>query len=195
MAFSLSSSYFCLHTTVLLLCFGSAVRAGNETHQLALLQIKAKITNNPLGILSSWNSSLHFCQLYGVTCSNKHQRVTKLNLSFLLLQGSISPHLGNLSFLRALHLQNNSLGHEIPQEIGRLRRLQYLYLGDNMLTGEIPSNISGCSNLEVLNLGSNSLVGRIPEDFISLSKLRILVIEFNNLTGGLPPFLGKLSSC
>lgn len=139
MAFSLSSSYFCLHTTVLLLCFGSAVRAGNETHQLALLQIKAKITNNPLGILSSWNSSLHFCQWNGVTCSNKH-----------LLQGSISPHLGNLSFLRALHLQNNSLGHEIPQEIGRPRRLQYLYLGDNMLTGEIPSTISGCSNLEVL---------------------------------------------
>ncbi|KAJ9167599.1 hypothetical protein P3X46_019216 [Hevea brasiliensis] len=193
MAIFLAGSKFCYLATVLLLCFDFVVRAGNETDQLALLEIKAKITNDPLGIFSFWNSSVHFCQWYGVACSDRHQRVTELNLNSLLLQGSISPHLGNLSFLRVLKLQNNSLGHEIPKEIGRLRRLQYLYLSDNMLTGQIPANISGCSNLVVLNLGSNWLVGRIPEDLTSLPNLRILIIEFNNLTGGIPPFLGNLS--
>ncbi|KAJ9184148.1 hypothetical protein P3X46_007918 [Hevea brasiliensis] len=194
MAVFLPSSKFSIYAATLFLCFGSIVRAGDENDQLALLDIKAKITNDPLGVLGSWNSSSHFCQWYRVTCGKRHKRVTALDLRSLLLQGSISPHLGNLSFLRVLHLQNNSLSHDIPQEIGRLRRLQLLDIGYNMLTGEIPANISGCSDLVGLQLSFNRLIGRIPEDFSSLSKLRFLLIDNNNLTGGIPPSLGNLSS-
>ncbi|KAE8688900.1 hypothetical protein F3Y22_tig00110951pilonHSYRG00031 [Hibiscus syriacus] len=77
---------------------GPVVR-GNGTDQQDLYQFKAKITRH------------------------KHKRVTKMELQFLKLSGSLSPFIGNLSFLRELNLEENSFYNEIPQEIGRLRRL------------------------------------------------------------------------
>ncbi|PPR84449.1 hypothetical protein GOBAR_AA36265 [Gossypium barbadense] len=63
----------------------------------------------------------------GVRCGHKHQRVTKLELKFLKLFGSLSPYIGNLSFLRELSVVGN-IYNKIPQEIGRLRRLETLEL-------------------------------------------------------------------
>ncbi|XP_057461291.1 probable LRR receptor-like serine/threonine-protein kinase At3g47570 [Actinidia eriantha] len=166
----------------------------NETDRLALLAFKAEITSDPFGSLNSWNQSFHFCQWTGVTCGRRHQRVTVLNLDDRKLAGPISPHVGNLSFLRKLQLGNNSLSHEIPQEIGRLKRLQILLLDQNSFTGEIPANISGCLDLTVLNFSRNSLGGKIPVELGSLSKLKYLFIDRNNLTGSVPPTLGNLSS-
>ncbi|CAN1321048.1 Putative receptor-like protein kinase At3g47110 [Linum perenne] len=48
----------------------------------------------------SWNSSTHFCQWKGVSCAATHARVTALELQSQELSGSISPHIGNLSFLK-----------------------------------------------------------------------------------------------
>ncbi|KAH9771545.1 putative LRR receptor-like serine/threonine-protein kinase [Citrus sinensis] len=166
----------------------------NETDQLALLQFKAKVTHDPLEVLSSWNYSRHFCQWKGVTCSPRHQRVTALRLPSLLLQGSLSPHIGNLSFLRVLDLSNNSFRNEIPQEIGYLFRLRILWLDNNTYGGQIPDNISHCVNLESLFLGFNELVGKVPGKLGFLPKLRILVIHSNNLSGEIPSSFGNLSS-
>ncbi|KAH9771601.1 putative receptor-like protein kinase [Citrus sinensis] len=170
------------------------VLKSNETDQLALLEFKAKVTRDPLHVLSSWNYSRHFCQWKGVTCSPRHQRVTALLLPSLLLQGSLSPHIGNLSFLRVLNLKNNSFRDEIPQEIGYLFRLRILKLGNNTFGGQIPDNISHCVNLESLGLGVNELVGKVPGKLGSLSKLRILTIHLNSLSGEIPSSLGNLSS-
>ncbi|CAL5428616.1 unnamed protein product [Camellia sinensis] len=63
--------------------------------------------------------------------SRRHQRVTVLNLFSLSLVGSITPHIGNLTFLRTIDFSNNSLYGEIPLEIGRLFRLQNLWLSNN----------------------------------------------------------------
>ena len=125
----LSSSFF-MHAFILFWWCGllvtSVVGGNNETDRLALLAFKAKITDDPLQVLSSWNDSFHFCQWRGVTCGRRHQRVTTINLPFLKLVGSISPYVRNLSILRNLTLQNNSFIFEIPQEeIGRLHKLQY----------------------------------------------------------------------
>ncbi|CAL5343314.1 unnamed protein product [Camellia sinensis] len=168
--------------------------AGNETDRLALLAFKAEITGDPFGALNSWNESIHFCQWAGITCGRRHQRVTKLNLDHQKLTGSISPHIGNLSFLRKLFLRNNSFTHQIPPELGHLRRLQILTLRNNSIGGEIPANISACSNLVALVLSGNTLAGKIPVELGSLSKLVQLSIERNNLTGGLPYSFGNLSS-
>ncbi|XXG39567.1 hypothetical protein AAC387_Pa01g0500 [Persea americana] len=46
----------------------------NETDRLALLALKAEITDDPLQALSSWNDSLHFCKWRGVTCGRTNQR-------------------------------------------------------------------------------------------------------------------------
>lgn len=153
-------SLLCMHAFVLNSCLGFSVGAeNNETDSLALLEIKARITEDPFGVISSWNETIHFCQWRGVTCGNRHQRATGLNLESLKLAGSIPAHVGNLSFLRVINLQNNSFGQEIPTEIGRLRRLQELRLNNNSLWGDIPSSLSACSQLLEIDPGNNLLVG------------------------------------
>ncbi|XP_050237381.1 probable LRR receptor-like serine/threonine-protein kinase At3g47570 [Mercurialis annua] len=167
----------------------------NETDRLALLDFKAKITEDPLGIMSAWNTSHHFCEWRGVVCGRQHrQRVTELDLRLLKLSGSISPHIGNLSFLRILYLNNNSFSYEIPPQIGSLRRLQALYLSYNLLSGKIPSNLSACSNLNYLYLRGNGLTGEIPSELFLLTRLKELVLGRNNLVGTIPLSISNLTS-
>ncbi|RWR78759.1 putative LRR receptor-like serine/threonine-protein kinase [Cinnamomum micranthum f. kanehirae] len=107
---------------------------GNATDRMALLSIK-EITSDPHGALSSWNDSLHFCMGPGVVCRSGDQSVMILDLSSLDLEGSISPYIGNLSFLRRIEFQENSFHGEIPRGIGSLFYLQYLNLGFNSFQG------------------------------------------------------------
>ncbi|KAJ9174769.1 hypothetical protein P3X46_013375 [Hevea brasiliensis] len=183
---SVSFSSLCLLSIIHFLCFSFlalAIHRNNNTDRLALLELKAKITDDPFGVMNSWNSTLHFCSWHHVTCGRRHQRVTMLDLSSLKLSGSISPHVGNLSFLRELYLENNSFHHEIPTEIGNMRRLQILHLYDNSFSGQIPASIFNCSNLVLFYLHNNNLVGRIPAGLGSLKKLREISFGANNLTG------------
>ncbi|XP_057508214.1 putative receptor-like protein kinase At3g47110 isoform X2 [Actinidia eriantha] len=166
---------------------------GNETDLVSLLALKTQILEDPFHAMSSWNDSVHFCQWEGVTCGRRHQRVTALDLQSRKLVGSISPYVGNLSFLRELQLQNNSFGNEIPLELGRLQRLQILMLSNNSLGGQVPANLSRCSNLILLDFSYNMLVGEIPVEIGSLSMLTRVYIHDNNLTGSIDPF-GNLTS-
>ncbi|XVE50330.1 hypothetical protein DITRI_Ditri01bG0153500 [Diplodiscus trichospermus] len=160
----------------------------------ALLAIKSQINDDPLGVTSSWNSSVALCQWQGITCGRRHQRITKLDLSQQQLRGTLSPHVGNLSFLRFINLQNNSFYGVIPPEIAQLSRLERLILGNNSFGGTIPANLSHCSNLIQFVATRNNLVGNIPAELGNLLKLEILAIGFNNLTGRLPTFLGNIST-
>ncbi|CAI0415496.1 unnamed protein product [Linum tenue] len=167
---------------------------GNETDILSLLQLKSTLID-PLGALSSWNQTLHFCQWQGVTCNNEtEQRVTQIDLKLNRLSGSISPHIGNLSFLTHLILNNNTISGEIPPEIGRLTRLQQLVLVQNSISGTIPPNLSACSNLTMLRVGNNGLSGEIPTQLCNLMNLQLLSIHFNNFTGNFPSCFGNVSS-
>ncbi|KAE9590530.1 putative protein kinase RLK-Pelle-LRR-XII-1 family [Lupinus albus] len=181
--FTFNSSWFGLNTNV------SAL--GNDTDHLALLKFKESISNNPL---DSWNSSTHFCNWPGITCNFMHQRVVMLKLQGYELHGSISPAVGNLSFLRILDLHSNSFVGKIPQEVGRLVQLQSLHLSNNSLTGEIPTNLTGCSKLERIDLSSNNLIGKLPNEIGSLGMLREFVIVQNKIEGQIPPSIGNLSS-
>ncbi|KAK4566995.1 hypothetical protein RGQ29_003015 [Quercus rubra] len=167
---------------------------GNETDHQALLAFKTQITQAPENVFSSWNDSLHFCEWEGVTCGRKHRRVTVLDLSSRGLVGSLSPYIGNLSFIREIVLANNTIGGKIPDEVGRLFRLHVLRLSNNSFQGEIPANLSHCSNLKILRVGRNNLSGSIPKELASLSKLEFLSLYVNNLRGGIPPFFGNFSS-
>ncbi|KAK3417701.1 hypothetical protein EUGRSUZ_H03649, partial [Eucalyptus grandis] len=171
----------------------SLIKAGkNETDRLALLEFKARIVD-PGGVLSSWNDSSHFCEWYGITCGRRHRRVTILDLHSKNLAGVVPPHIGNLSFLREVYLQNNSFRSEIPLQFGRLFRLHELFLNNNSFSGQIHSNLSHCSNLLILNLGFNRLEGNLPTELGSLSMLQKLQLEGNSLTGNIPPSFGNLS--
>ncbi|KAF8024666.1 hypothetical protein BT93_F1750 [Corymbia citriodora subsp. variegata] len=179
---------------VLLLCFTQVSSTTNETDKLSLLAFKAGITEDPLNVLSSWNDSMAFCQWYGVTRGRRHPRVIVLDLRSQKLSGSISPYIGNLSFLRELWLGHNSFNHEIPPQINWLSRLQILQLGPNSLVGEIPENISACSKLVILILQYNQLTGKIPTQIGSMPNLQFFILHVNNLTGSMPSSIGNLSS-
>ncbi|GKG29095.1 kinase-like domain-containing protein, partial [Tanacetum coccineum] len=78
------------------------------------------ITHDPYKVLTSWNHSFHFCDWSGISCGKRHNRVTALQLDSQGLEGSLSPHVGNLSFFRELSLANNSFQGTIPDALGRL---------------------------------------------------------------------------
>ncbi|KAM7469475.1 hypothetical protein LguiA_007658 [Lonicera macranthoides] len=193
-----------LFSIIFLLCQRGSTSAhlSNQTDQLALLEFKYQIANNP--VFNSWNTSLHFCQWKGVECGHRHRRVIGLNLTDQNMLGTISPHIGNLSFLRFIKLQDNNFHGEIPQQIGYLYRLRRLDLSNNTLGGPIPVNLSRCFNSREILLGHNHLVGMIPVELGSLKKLRSLpnLQRFNianNLLGNNAThdlsFITSLSNC
>ncbi|KAL5703703.1 non-specific serine/threonine protein kinase [Ranunculus cassubicifolius] len=167
---------------------------GNDTDRQALLAFKNGITQDPHNVMSSWNHSTHFCEWFGVTCSLRHQRVVTLDLGNHELVGTVSPSLGNLSFLQVLNLSSNNYHGEIPQEFGRLSRLHHLDLSINSFGGKIPLNLSKCENLSRLDVSYNALVGSIPFQLTSLNKLITLYLNKNKLTGTIPPWVGNYSS-
>ncbi|XP_065854639.1 LRR receptor-like serine/threonine-protein kinase EFR [Euphorbia lathyris] len=161
--------------------------AGNDTDRLALLEFKQAITTDSHGVFNSWNHSFHFCNWFGVSCGRRHQRVVSLVLNGHNLKGSVSPYIGNLSFLRTLDLQNNSFHGRIPSEIGNLFRLELFLLNNNSLRGEIPSSLSNCSKLQKISLRLNNLSGKIPGELGSLTNLESLsLVVGNQFQGDLP---------
>ncbi|KAK4748425.1 hypothetical protein SAY87_015011 [Trapa incisa] len=191
----MSSPSFHAISLLLFVFFGMAEycwMSGNETDMLSLLEFKSLIRDDPFGVLTSWNESVHFCRWHGITCSRR-QRVAILDLHSYKLSGSISPHLGNLSFLREINFLENELNGEIPPQIGYLKRLETLQLSNNSLTGSIPVSLSNCSYLTNFSLSYNQLSGEIPVELTSLTKLRNLHVKNNNLTGLIPASVGNLS--
>ncbi|XP_058771467.1 probable LRR receptor-like serine/threonine-protein kinase At3g47570 isoform X3 [Vicia villosa] len=194
-------------------------RKNITTDESSLLAFKSSITldpNNPM--VHNWSTSSSLCTWVGVICDEHHGRVHTLNLSKMRLKGTISPQLGNLSFLVNLNLQDNGFTGELPQSLFRLHRLKFLDLSYNFIQGNLPSNIckrllkvivldlsdnefSGdmptvwhqCENLESLSLSFNGFnKGPIPQDMGNLSKLQYLDLSSNNLEGSIPEEIGHL---
>ncbi|XP_073112131.1 uncharacterized protein [Elaeis guineensis] len=165
----------------------------NRTDQEALLSFKSLIINDPSNTLSSWNDSSSVCQWPGVFC-NHHGGVSALDLGGLGLTGSISPHIGNLSTLRFLCLQDNHFTGTLPDQLGNLLHLQVLNVSSNFIGGAIPSNMSKSSNLITLDLSANNISGGIPAELGLLSKIQVLKLGSNQLTEGIPSSMGNLSS-
>ncbi|GAU15749.1 hypothetical protein TSUD_235650 [Trifolium subterraneum] len=141
----------------------------NQTDHLALLRFKESISSDPYKSLESWNSSIHFCNWHGITCSPMHERVIGLNLEGHQLHGSLSPHVGNLTLLKNLNLGNNSFYGKIPQELGdipqaicRLKNLTLLAVGENNLSGTPPSCVYNITSLTTLSMTENSFHGPLP---------------------------------
>ena len=173
---------------------GITIKGHESDREAILLAIKSQINHDLLGVTSSWNNSVVLCQWQGITCGRRHQRITQLDLSHQQFGGTLSPHIGNLSFLRFINLKNNSFYGVILPEIGRLLRLESLILNNNSFGGTIPANLSHCSNLIQFIASRNNLVGNIPTELGNLLKLEKLYIAHNNLTGQLPTFLGNIST-
>ncbi|KAL5710340.1 non-specific serine/threonine protein kinase [Ranunculus cassubicifolius] len=113
----------------------------------------------------------------------------------MLLTGAISPHIGNLSFLRSLQLQNNKLTGPIPAQVVNLYRLRHLNLSSNIITWRLPKELFNLKELQVLDLARNNFFGSIPSSISNLSStLTNLNLGTNNLSGIIPSELGLLNN-
>uniref|UniRef100_A0A7N0VLS4 non-specific serine/threonine protein kinase n=1 Tax=Kalanchoe fedtschenkoi TaxID=63787 RepID=A0A7N0VLS4_KALFE len=187
--------------------------SNSEQDRMALLALRDGFISGgtpPDGsALSSWNSSLHFCQWQGVTCGKKNKRVTEIWLSEQKLDGVLPPSIGNLTFLRVLHLSSSSLHGEVPKEIdlnslsisynnfsgqipsdlGEAVQLEYLDMAGNSFEGSIPASLGRLRSLVYLDLSSNNLSGPIPKDLATIASLQYLNLSFNKLEGEVPFFI------
>ncbi|XP_059637233.1 probable LRR receptor-like serine/threonine-protein kinase At3g47570 [Cornus florida] len=173
----------------------------------ALLALKTHIiTSNPHAILATnWSTATSVCYWIGVTCGARHQRVTALNISNMALQGTVPPHLGNLSFLVSLDVSNNSFSGHLPNELrtelphffDKLQAFNYLKrlrIGYNSLNGKLPTSIGNLStsleNFSAINCG---IEGTIPNGIGNLSNLASLYLTGNHLTGLIPTAIKRLA--
>ncbi|PIN13196.1 Non-specific serine/threonine protein kinase [Handroanthus impetiginosus] len=99
-----------------------------KTDESSLLAFKSHITNDSshttLG--KNWTTKTSVCNWIGVTCGSRNYRVIALNISYMFLEGTIPPHIGNLSFLVSLDITGNRFHGDLPEELAHLRRLRVL---------------------------------------------------------------------
>ena len=167
------------------------------TDESALLAFKSSITLDPDLMLKNWStsssSSSSVCNWAGVTCDLGNGRVKALNLSNMGLVGTISPYVGNLSFLEELDLKGNGFHGQLPQELFQLHQLRLLNLSFNGFADIISQSISNLSKLEHLDCSSNFINGVIPPVIGQLRQLKLLNFENNSLSGIIPPTISNLS--
>ncbi|KAI4340746.1 hypothetical protein MLD38_025555 [Melastoma candidum] len=171
---------------VLLRCsFASLSPTGINYEVVALFAIKSAL-HDPFNVLESWDvNSVDPCSWRMVTCT-PDGFVLSLGLPSQSLSGTLSPGIGNLTYLQSVLLQNNEISGAIPSTIGNLLKLQKLDLSSNMFSGEIPSSIGDLTNLNYLRLNNNSLSGPCPDSLSNIQGLTLIDLSYNNISGSLP---------
>ena len=108
--------------------------------------------------------------------------------------GTLPTHLGALSSLTWLELQQNALSGSLPTELASLQRLNTLYLFENLVSGTLPPSFGNLTNLYTFAVGANLISGTIPSTYGSLKRLLTLGLRANKLYGTLPSELGSLTA-
>ncbi|KAF3557685.1 hypothetical protein F2Q69_00015736 [Brassica cretica] len=84
--------------------------------------------------------------------------------------------------LSVLHLRNNSLSGNIPEEVFSAS-LICLDVGRNKLSGELPKSLINCTKLEFLNVEDNEVSDAFPFLLRMLPNLQIIVLRSNRSHG------------
>ncbi|KAL4290264.1 hypothetical protein GQ457_14G025710 [Hibiscus cannabinus] len=88
------------------LATGAPVVRGNDTDQRALLQFKAKITGDRLGVMESWNSSIHFWSSEKLLVEFKKQMESVFEMS----------DLNEMTYFLEMEVQQSQQGTFISQQ-------------------------------------------------------------------------------
>ncbi|XP_017985314.1 PREDICTED: putative receptor-like protein kinase At3g47110 [Theobroma cacao] len=144
------------------------------TDQSTLLEFKDQILDSHNVFASNWSITSSVCHWVGISCSARHGRVSVLDLSHMGLEGTIAPHLGNLSFLVSLNLSGNNFHGYLPKELAKLRRLKLLDQSYNAFDGDIPLWFGALHKIKYLILSNNNFTGTIPLTLANMSNLETL---------------------
>ncbi|KAK2973192.1 hypothetical protein RJ640_009822 [Escallonia rubra] len=184
--FLLISPIITLGFLFILLCrFASSYYACNQIDYDSLLAFSQNISTHPSTPLS-W-SSPDCCHWEGIACG-RNSRVTSLELPLRGLSGSISPSLGNLTYLSRLNLSRNSLSGNLPDALlSHFTRLAILDLSFNKLFNERPLSLPLPFSIRVVDLSSNHFAQMIQTSFLKMaSTLMIFNVSNNSFTGQIP---------
>ncbi|CAA0833208.1 Leucine-rich repeat protein kinase family protein [Striga hermonthica] len=158
-----------------------------------------------------WSASTSFCSWTNVNCDSTSNFVTSIDLNSAGVSGSLPPELNQLSQLRSLAVQRNSLTGTLPS-FQNITSLEQIYLDQNNFTSvpnnfllglpnlqtfsisqntnlrpwQIPSYLTESSNLVSFFASNAGITGSIPDIFGSFPNLLNLRLSYNNLTGSLP---------
>ncbi|KAL6297571.1 hypothetical protein ACE6H2_005713 [Prunus campanulata] len=103
--------------------------------------------------------------------------------------------IANITTLKVLNLEANSLSSTIPEWLYSFSHLESLFLSHNGLSGEISSSIGNLTNIVNLDLYGNQLEGQIPNSLGKLCKLMVLDLSRNHVRGRVSEILESLSRC
>lgn len=93
--------------------------------------------------------------------------------------------IGGATNLKELHVTDNDLTGEIPDEIFNLTVMEKLFLSFNKFNGTVSSRIGELTNLKEFYAFTNELTGELPAEFGNLAQLEHLVIGKNRISGEL----------
>ncbi|KAK4482917.1 hypothetical protein RD792_010090 [Penstemon davidsonii] len=166
----------------------------NEVDRDSLISFYRQIYSPPTAPLN-W-SSTDCCQWEGIGCTsyNGVTRVTQLSLPGRGLAGSITPSLGNLSFLSYLNLSHNQFFGPLPvRTFHNLNHLEILDLSSNRFSGLFQPD-SFPVYVRTVDLSSNRFNGSIdPSCFHRAMNLISFNVSNNSFTGPIPSSICRSS--
>ncbi|XP_021281558.1 probable inactive leucine-rich repeat receptor-like protein kinase At3g03770 [Herrania umbratica] len=175
-----------------------------SSQTLTLLRLKL-LLNYP-DIISSWNSTIDFCNTEPtsqVTVVCYEDSITQLHIIGIkgtpLLPRNFSMDsfvttLVKLPDLKVLTLVSLGLWGPLPGKIARLSSLEILNMTSNFLYGAIPHELSTVTGLRTLILDDNMFSGRLPEWLGSFPILTVLSLRKNLFNGSLPDSFSSLEN-
>ncbi|XP_024043099.1 receptor-like protein Cf-9 [Citrus clementina] len=120
--------------------------------------------------------------------SNWNSSLRKLDISLSIFLGEIPYSIGNLFFLKVLHIGFCNFTGSIPTSIGNLTRATEIVFASNHFTGQLPYHVSELSYLTTLDLSGNYFEGRVPSWLFTLPSLISINLAWNKLNGPIDPF-------
>ncbi|KAI7849309.1 hypothetical protein BDC45DRAFT_593913 [Circinella umbellata] len=126
---------------------------------------------------------------FGVTCNNG--AVTKIELPYNNLVGTLPDVFGSIGTLMILDLSHNQISGSIPGSLSaNMANLRFLNLDVNAMNGNLPG-FQNMPMLSSIHLKNNTFTGSIPDSWGSILTLTDIYLSNNNLTG---PFPGAVLS-
>ncbi|XP_033130463.1 receptor-like protein 48 isoform X3 [Brassica rapa] len=168
-----------------------------QRNEIYMLDISSNTFKNPFPLLPK--SIIYFSasdnqfsgEIPKIIC--ELDSLGKLILSNNNFSGSIPWCFENFNTkLTVLHLQNNSLSGEFPEESISVG-LVSLDVSHNQLSGELPKSLINCTYLQFVNVEDNMFNGTFPFWLRVLPGLQFLVLRSNKFHGPLYPPEGSMS--